>query len=1163
MTRQLNPIIKTATTYIVIASWLLSGWPGFKVGQIAYQVPQVKAITCGFGTEIGSTGVCRGFLTTTGSNQTWTSPADWNNSNNTIECIGGGASGGASYGSTTTAATGGGAGAYSLISNFSVATPGTTQVTYRVGAGGEAVSRTTTGDTGGNAGGDSWFNDTAFPGSGTTNVYCGAKGGSAGAAGAVTQNGGAGGVGTDGWGQTRRSGGAGGNATHTSNATGGGGAAGNSSTGGDGVASSGTGSATAGGQANGTGATGGAGTTGTGNRTGDNGNNGTEYTSQGSGGGGGGARTTQGSRAATGGNGGSSGGGGGGSIASSATATSSTSGTGTQGIIVITYTPLAADINLSGTIYQSDGSTAYDCSSTNLTVNLRVNGAGTYSASCTASSGAWSVTGISASSGDTIYAYLSGGSTRGSTVLVTDNTTQTNLHLIQNRVLLRDDNNGTITNAEILAGNTSDADDLISFSGSDLTVAASYQTHIYTGDTYTPGANVSTGSLRIDTSSTFSAGTNTLTLTSTSGTLLTRTGTFTQGTGEVVVTSASGTPTLLSAATTLHKLTINSAATVINNGAALTINNATGASFTLTAGVFNVDAAFTGPGYSNGSFTLSADTTFCLGGTTNATNATCDSGATQTAARDFPAFVSYSLNAASTVRYLSDAAQTVEFGNYGNLVLAPKLTAARTYTMGSGTATVNGDFTINPSASSSYALTVNMAGAITVAATKTTTITGTTSATSILDTRPVSTDYTLTTGLLNIGAGGHLDGTSSSATIIINGTSGTLFTRSGSFTRGTTSVRFTGDASATLTSGNHDFYNLQLQPTLTTDRTYTFGSGTLSVYGDFLINPTAVTSLTLTVNPGNHFSVDSCCNLSITGTTSGRSTLNLRPASTDYNYTGGGLMTYATGTLNATSASSTISLTGTFVHAGTFTPGNSTVVSARTGNGNFNSGSITMYNFTVNNSGGSVTSILEDPIVVTNNLTITTGILDTHSTENNQITVGGNFTNNGTFTARSGTVIFNDNTKTSALSYSAATSFYNLTVSTAGKAMQFDNADQTNVTGTLTIQGSDCTTGRVFLDSTVNDDQFALNATGTVDIDYADIEDSNAIAALTADNSTEDNNNNTNWTINAGACEGEPEPSPTPTPTNTPTPTLTPVPGAAGPPKGMGGAKIRGGVQIK
>jgi hypothetical protein len=1155
MNPQLKQIIKNTTTFIVIASWLLSGWPGFKIGEITYHVPKVKAITCGFGTEIGSTGVCRGFLTTTGSNQTWTSPADWNNSNNTIECLGGGGSGSAVRGQTTAAA-GGGGGAYSLISNYSVATPGTTQITYRIGAGGTQVTQSTTGATSGNVGGDTWFNGSSFPGSGTTNANCGAKGGSAGTTGASQAP--AGGVGTDGWGETRRSGGNGGNtSTYTTVGTGGGGAAGDSAAGGNGVAASANDSATAGGQANGTGAAGGAGSSGTAARTGDTGGTGTEWQTSpayGSGGGGGGARSSN--NTSTGGPGGNYGAGGGGGARSGNS--NATGGAGTQGVIIITYTPETVDIDLSGTIYQSDGSTAYDCSSTNLTVNLRVNGAGSYTTSCTASSGAWSVTGITATSGDTVYAYLSGGSTRGSTVLVTDNTTQTNLHLIQNRVLLRDDVNGTITNAEILAGNTADSDDLITTTGTDVVVASSYQTHIYTGDIYTPGANVSTGSLRIDTSSTFSAGAYTLTLTGTSGTLLTRTGTFTQGTGEVVVTSASGTPALLSDATTLHKLTINSAATVINNGAALTINNVSGASFTLTAGVFNVDAAFTGPGYSNGSFTMSANTTFCLGGTTNATNATCDSGATQTAARDFPAFVSYSINATSTVRHLSDAAQLVEYGNYGNMVLAPKLTAARTYTMGSGTANISGDLTINPSSSSSYALTVNMNGAITVAATKTTTITGTTSATSILDVRPVSTDYSLTTGLLNIGAGGHLDGTSSSATIIINGTSGTLFTRSGSFTRGTTAVRFTGDASATLTSGNHDFYNLQLQPTITTNRTYTFGSGTLSVYGDFQINPTASSALTLTVNPGNHFSVDSCCNLSLTGTNSGLSALNLRPASTDYNYTGGGLQVQTAGTLEVTSAASTISLNGTFVRAGTFNPGNSTVLINKTsGSMNLNSGTITFYNLTLNDGGGTLTAILEDPITVTNNLTITGGVLDTKSGENNQITIGGNFTNNDTFTPQSGTVVFNDNTKTSALSYSAATSFYNLTVSTAGKAMQFDNADQTNVTGTLTIQGTNCTTGRVFLDSTVNDDQFALNATGTVDVDYADIEDSNAIAALTADNSTEVNNNNTNWTVNAGTCEGEPEPSPTPTPT------ITPTPAAFGPPKGMGGAKIRGGVQIK
>jgi len=300
------------------------------------EIKEARAITCGFGAEIGTTGVCRGFLTVTGSNQTWTSPSDWNNSNNTIEAIGAGGSGGGRAKSSSEVATGGGGGAYSLISNFVIADPGTTQATYRIGAGSAGVS--TTGVAQGVAGEDTWFNNSTFPGSGTNNTYCAAKGGSGGAAGAQPQNGGAGGADTAGWGETRRSGGSGGNVSHNSNATGGGGTAGNSSTGGNGINSSTDSSATDGGQANGSGAAGGAANT---NGSGNAGGAGTEYTTEGSGGGGGGGRVSA-NTSIYGGNGGSRGGGGGGAVNFRPNgAPRAVGGSGADGIIVITYTPPA------------------------------------------------------------------------------------------------------------------------------------------------------------------------------------------------------------------------------------------------------------------------------------------------------------------------------------------------------------------------------------------------------------------------------------------------------------------------------------------------------------------------------------------------------------------------------------------------------------------------------------------------------------------------------------------------------------------------------------------------------------------------------------------------------------------------------------------------------
>ncbi len=314
--------------------------------------------------------------------------------------------------------------------------------------------------------------------------------------------------------------------------------------------------------------------------------------------------------------------------------------------------------------------------------------------------------------------------------------------------------------------------------------------------------NLTTGILSIATGGTLdaAAAASVITLTGTAGTLFANTGTFTQGISEVLVTSASGSPRFLSGATTFHKLTINAAATIINMGSAVTVNAVDNAKLNITAGVFNVDANnITGPGAGTGrELTIGATGTLCLGGTTNSTTATCNSGATQTTTRDMPSFNTYTFNTASTVSYLSNVAQTVDTTpTYGNLNLKPLITAGRIYTF-EGAATIDGNFDINPDAGSALALTVNMAGDITVASTKTLTITRTGSnATSVLDTRPSLTSYNITTYDLTIQAGGTLDAASASSAINISNS----YTNNGTFTAGVSVTTFTATDSGNTLNG--------------------------------------------------------------------------------------------------------------------------------------------------------------------------------------------------------------------------------------------------------------------------------------------------------------------------------------------------------------------------
>ncbi len=91
------------------------------------------------------------FLTASSGN--WTVPANWNNSNNSIEAIGAG--GGGNGGATSNKAGGGGGGEYAKVVNQTL-TPGAS-IPYTTGVGGAGGS---TGGSNGTDGGNTTFNTT-------------------------------------------------------------------------------------------------------------------------------------------------------------------------------------------------------------------------------------------------------------------------------------------------------------------------------------------------------------------------------------------------------------------------------------------------------------------------------------------------------------------------------------------------------------------------------------------------------------------------------------------------------------------------------------------------------------------------------------------------------------------------------------------------------------------------------------------------------------------------------------------------------------------------------------------------------------------------------------------------------------------------------------------
>ena len=143
-----------------------------------------------------------------------------------------------------------------------------------------------------------------------------------------------------------------------------------------------------------------------------------------------------------------------------------------------------------------------------------------------------------------------------------------------------------------------------------------------------------------------------------------------------------------------------------------------------------------------------------------------------------------------------------------DLTFAPTLTADRTYTFitaGQVLATINGNFTMNPSGSantlSATLPTTMTSNTLTLGATKTLTLTRTGgSALSSLSTSGSS--FAISTGHMDIEAGATLVGNSSAITV--TGTTGTLWTQNGTFTGSGTNVTVNGaaTAAATFTAGS-------------------------------------------------------------------------------------------------------------------------------------------------------------------------------------------------------------------------------------------------------------------------------------------------------------------------------------------------------------------------
>jgi fibronectin-binding autotransporter adhesin len=382
-------------------------------------------------------------------------------------------------------------------------------------------------------------------------------------------------------------------------------------------------------------------------------------------------------------------------------------------------------------------------------------------------------------------------------------------------------------------------------------------------------------------------------------------------------------------------------------------------------------------------------------------------------------------------------------------------------------------------------------------------------------------------GYINLAAGGGtLSTTSNNYNIQLGGN----WTNNASFSPGTSTVTLTGTSVQSLNTGGtgtgKPFYNLVINKSsgtvsltnnlmMNNDLTLTSGTLICSTFTiDFsatgkncIINGSlqtanlngfsggAATSIVNTSAPTITLGANSM--ITYTATSGNQTVTNALPyvnfaktgaggtALLAGDITVNGNLTLTSGILNTNNYN--IDLLGNWSNTGTFTPGTGTVNFVGTSNQTITTGGTTtgkiFNNITINNSAGVVS--LAGNISISNNLSITTGELDVTATNHN-ITIGGNWSNSGTFTPRGGLVTFNGTSST-------------ITTGGIGAGKSFNSITFNNTAGTFTLNGdlksnSNLTIATGLLDATtsnyniyvggnwVNNGSFAPNS-GTVTFD--------------------------------------------------------------------------------
>ncbi len=239
------------------------------------------------------------------------------------------------------------------------------------------------------------------------------------------------------------------------------------------------------------------------------------------------------------------------------------------------YEYVVVGVAISGTVYTDEGTTPI---ADGATVRLIVNGSSV--GTDTTVTGAYSIN-ASVSATDAMIVYIDGHASDGTTVTVSNGNALAGLNIYADRLIVRHDNGGTLTNANMTTalGAYSDAEILYTTDGSDnLTVGGSAtELYVWTGDTYAPGATIDT--VHMDIVGTLDAAANAINV---SGSWdVDAAGVF-SSTGTVTFDAASGTNTITPGGVDVNHDFQN-----------IVFNDAAGSATFQLAGAIDVDGDFT------------------------------------------------------------------------------------------------------------------------------------------------------------------------------------------------------------------------------------------------------------------------------------------------------------------------------------------------------------------------------------------------------------------------------------------------------------------------------------------------------------------------------------------------------------------------------------------